>query len=72
MFVFGNKITNDYGWELALLGKIRNFSDGITFFTININWDRYLSDHSPKFTFHIELINCTLIEFNIYYMHHRD
>jgi len=69
---FSGEINEDYGWEIALFHKLRNFSDGITFFEMKINWDRYLADHSPRFCIHIVIMNHTLLEMNIYYLHHRD
>jgi hypothetical protein len=72
MNTISGKITSDYGWELTVLHKIRDASDGVIFFEKKINWDRYKADHSPKFEFHIILFNYTIIETNIYYLHHRD
>ena len=70
MIVFKGKFNKDYGWEITLFHKLRNYSDGITFWESKINWDRYLADHSPRFQIHIILMNYTLIEVNIYYLHH--
>jgi len=72
MITFGRKINNDYGWEIALLHKLRNFSDGVTFLETKINWDRYIGDHTPRFEFHLVLLNHTVIEINVYYLHHRE
>jgi hypothetical protein len=69
---FGGKINDNYGWELVLFGKFREFSDGVTFFHITTEWDRYLADHSPRFSMHFVLINFTVLEVSIYYLHHRD
>lgn len=71
MITFNGKFGRDYGLEIVLFHKLREYSDGITFWESKINWDRYLADHSPKFTIHIVLLNYTLIEINIYYLHHR-
>jgi len=68
----GGKINGDYGWEISLFNKIRDYSDGITFCEYKINWDRYLSDHTPRFEFYIMILNYVIIEFNIYYLHHRE
>ena len=46
---FGGKINNDYGWEVAVFSKIRMFSDGLSFFELTINWDRYIAHHCPRF-----------------------
>jgi len=72
MKTIGGKINSDYGWEITVFHKIRNISDGIIFFEKKINWDRYLEDHSPRFEFYVILFNYTIIEINIYYLHHRD
>jgi hypothetical protein len=44
-------------WELQMFAKIRNFSDGITFFRLNINYDTFESEHSPAFQLEITLFN---------------
>jgi len=72
MIIFNNKINKNYGWELALFHKLRNFSDGVSIIDFKINWDRYLADHTPRFELHFIFLNYTIIEFNIYYLHHRD
>jgi len=36
-------------WETQLFAITRSFKDGITFFRLNINCDRYEDDHSPAF-----------------------
>jgi hypothetical protein len=71
MITFGRKVSNDYGWEIALFHKLRDFSDGVTFLETKINWDRYIGDHTPRFEFHLVLLNHTVIEVNVYYLHHR-
>ena len=72
MNTIGGKLNSDYGWELTFLHKIRNVSDGVTFLEKKLNWDRYLADHSPRFEFHVVMFNWTIIEFNVFYLHHRD
>lgn len=72
MNTIGGTISGDYGWELTIFHKLREASDGIVFFNSIINWDRYLGDHSPRFEFHLVVFNHTIIEFNVYYLHHRD
>ncbi len=71
MAAFGGKINGDYGWEVAILSKIRAFADGLSFFELTMNWDRYLADHSPRFRFHLVVMNYTIIEANIFYLYHR-
>ena len=70
MITFGRKVSNDYGWEITLFHKLREFSDGVTFLETKINWDRYIGDHTPRFEFHLVLLNHTIIEVNVYYLHH--
>lgn len=65
-------INRDYGWEIALFNKIRQFEDGLSIFEIIMNWDRYKGDHSPKFEFSVIILNVIIIEANISYPHHRD
>ena len=71
MSTIRGKISDDYGWEVTVLQKIRESSDGVIFFNGEINWDRFLEDHSPKFKIHLIMLNYTMIEINIYYLHHR-
>lgn len=66
------KIHENYNFEIIFFNKIRNYSDGISFFKFNVEWDRYLADHSPKFGLIIIVFNFVLIEMNIYYRYHRD
>jgi hypothetical protein len=44
-------------WELQLFAKIRAFSDGITFFRFNINYDAYKSEHSPAVQLELTILN---------------
>jgi hypothetical protein len=44
-------------WETQLFARIREFSDGITFFRFNLNWDRYESEHSPAFQIELTVLN---------------
>lgn len=71
MIIFNNTINENYGWEIALFHKLRHYADGLTILDFKINWDRYLSDHTPKFNLDIVFMNYTIIEMNIYYLHHR-
>ena len=72
MKTIGGKIGSDYGWEVTVLHKVREASDGVLFFEGKINWDRYLADHSPRFELHLIVLNHTVIEINVFYLHHRD
>ena len=72
MNTIGGKLSSDYGWEVTVFHKIRDASDGVSIFDAKINLDRYPADHSPRFEFHIVLLNYTVVEINVYYLHHRD
>lgn len=71
MVVVARRLGPKFGWELALFHKLRDFSDGLTFLNLRFDWDRYLADHSPRFVFHLVVLNFTLCEFSVYYLHHR-
>lgn len=72
MNTIGGKVSSDYGWEITAFRKIRDISDGLSILDVKINFDRYIADHSPRFEFDIVLLNHTLVEISIYYLHHRD
>jgi len=72
MFWMGNKINKNYAWELSGFHMIRQFSDGMSFFEFTTNWDKYLSDHTPRFDIMFIILNFKVLEFSIYYLHHRD
>lgn len=71
MKIFSEEINKNYGWEIALFFKVRDFSDGITFFETTINWDKYLDNHTPRFKINLMILNYTIFEFTIYYLYHR-
>jgi hypothetical protein len=72
MNTIGGKISREYGWEVTVFHKLRETSDGVIFFDGKINWDRYLADHSPRVEMHLVMFNYTIIEINVYYLHHRN
>ena len=72
MNTFGGKISGDYGWEISVFHKVRRAADGVSFFDLKINWDRFPAYHSPRIDFHIVVLNWTVIEMSLYYLHHRD
>jgi len=65
-------LTINYGWELCCFRKIRQFSDGISFLTWTIEWDKYEGDHKPAFRYYLGLLNYTILEFSIYNVNHTD
>lgn len=44
-------------WEGQFFAKLRSFKDGITFFNLNINFDRYISEHTPSFQIEFTFFN---------------
>ena len=71
MNTVSGKISDDYGWEVTILHKLRETSDGVMFFDGKINLDRDLADDTPRFEIHLVMFNYTIIEINVYYLHHR-
>ena len=59
-------------WELLLIHKLREFSDGITFFELKVNTDFYeqtatcMASHNPQLTFNLVILNYTIFDFTIY------
>ena len=72
MIWIGTQLNENYAWELSALHMLRQFNDGITFFDFNVNWDRYLTDHTPRFEMTLVVFNFKVFEFNVYYKWHRD
>jgi len=44
-------------WETQLFANLRDWKDGITFFKVRMNLDRYKSDHTPSFQLEITIFN---------------
>lgn len=44
-------------WEGQFFAKVRSFKDGITFFRLNINLDRYKDEHSPSIQIELTILN---------------
>ena len=72
MIYFGGKIGKNYAWELTLFHKFREISDGISFFSITCNLDRFKGDHNPQFEFRIEIFNFYPIEFRVHNINHKE
>jgi hypothetical protein len=70
MIWLGKPINENYAWEVSALYQYRDFSDGVSFFDFNCSWDRFEGDHTPTFNLKLSILNITLIEANIYYLHH--
>jgi len=44
-------------WEMQLFANIRDLSDGLKIFNLNINYDRYVSEHTPSFQIELTILN---------------
>lgn len=56
LLIYG-KVFKNWHFEIQLFAFTRSVKDGITFFNININLDRYKSEHSPAFQVELTIIN---------------
>jgi len=72
MLSFFHKINKDFGWDLTLFFWLRELDDGLTFFEFILDWNRFKTDHTPSFELNLTIFNLTIIDFVIYYLHHRD
>jgi len=72
MLSFFYKINKNYGWELTLFFWLRELEDGLTFFEFILDWNRFKIDHIPSFELSLTICNLTIIDFVIYYLHHKD
>jgi hypothetical protein len=64
------KINKNYACDWLLFWQFRKYSDGITFFELNINLDRYEGDHNPKFSIRFALLNCYIFQLEVYNVNH--
>lgn len=71
MMHLGRRLTSNYAGELTLFHRLRDLGDGVSFFELTLNWDRYQADHNPKVRLHLVVLNYTVIEASVYYRHHR-
>jgi hypothetical protein len=56
-FIYYKELPKRLNLEIQLFAFIRSFKDGITFFEININFDRWKSEHTPSFQFELTIFN---------------
>ena len=56
-FCWFGSFSKNYAWEMQIFARTRKFSDGITFFKINFNLDKFKSEHNPNFMFEFTLLN---------------
>ena len=47
----------DIHFEIQLFSFPRKFKDGITFFSTEMTYDRYKSEHTPAFRFEFTILN---------------
>jgi len=52
--------------DYSFFQKLRKFSDGISFFEFNINFDKYRDEHNPKFETMLVLFNFKIFEISCY------
>jgi hypothetical protein len=69
-FAGGFKIRKNSAIEWAFFNKIRQLSDGITFFEFKINLDLFKGDHNPKLGIELLLLNWMIMEINFYNPNH--
>ena len=50
----------------------RQWKDGLDILIFRVQLDRYCGDHKPSFEIELGVLNLTLINFNIYNIHHVD
>jgi hypothetical protein len=52
------QLPNRWSFEMQLFAFVRSWKDGITPFELRINWDRFVSEHSPAFQIELTILNC--------------
>ena len=67
LILFENDGNLKAGFNIATIRAIHDCS----FFDFKIVWDRYKSDHTPRFDMSLSVLNFKLFEFTIYYLFHR-
>jgi hypothetical protein len=70
MLFLAFRTSKDYAIEFSCLRRIRDFSDGISFFEFDVNLDLWHGDHNPKFEMSLTVFNFCLFEFNWYNVNH--
>jgi hypothetical protein len=70
MIYFSKKLTKKYALDISCFHLIRKFSDGISFFELNVNLDLYEGDHNPQFRILLVFLNFKIFEFEIYNTEH--
>lgn len=70
MLLLSFGIGKNYAFELSGFKKIRESKDGISFFKLELNLDRYEADHNPKFSASLMIWNVMILELEVYSVHH--
>jgi hypothetical protein len=70
MLIYSKKLTDSFAFEISLFHKLRNFSDGISFFEFTSNLDLYKGEHNPKFRLMLVVMNFKIFEIEIYNVNH--
>ena len=71
MILYSGRSKKNIGWELVVLRKEKNFSEGLSLVDFKVNILRGdFTLHTPIFQLYIELFNVTLLEFSIVKVEH--
>ncbi len=71
MILFSGRSKKNIGWEVAALRKYKNFSDGVSLVDFKLSVMRGdFTLYTPIFQLYIELLNITILEFNIVKIEH--
>jgi len=69
---FWGKLPFNLNWELVVFHKLREWRDGVSFFELKINLDRYdpleyiKFKYHPRLDIHFVALNYTIFEFEVY------
>lgn len=61
-----------FALEFDWFRVIRRFSEGITFFIFEVEYDKYEADHKPSFTIMLIIFNLKIVEFSIHNIYHHE
>lgn len=57
IFCFSGGLTRSYFFEVQLFSRTRNSSDGVTWLSFALSWDRFESEHNPSFRAELTFFN---------------
>jgi hypothetical protein len=72
LLCLSKKVSKNYAFEIAAFYLVRDFRDGIDFCDFSVKLDVYKGDHNPRFSFTLIVLNFTLLEIEVYNIHHVD